>query len=72
MHGSTGGSWKRSTLTKATGVAHPTGKPAEHRPRALQPAAATAPAPDPTILSGRSREFTSALQDAVASQDRVS
>ena len=50
MHGSTGGSWKRSTLTKATGVAHPTGKPAEHRPRALQPAAATAPALDPTNL----------------------
>jgi hypothetical protein len=50
MHGSTGGSWKRSTPTKATGVAHPTGKPAEHRPRALQPAAATAPALDPTNL----------------------
>jgi len=51
MHGSTGGSWKRSTLTKATGVEHPSGKPAEHRPRALQPAAATAPALDPTNLS---------------------
>jgi hypothetical protein len=50
MHGSTGGSWKRSTLTMATGVAHPTGKPAEHRPWVLQPAAATAPAPDPTNL----------------------
>ena len=50
MHGSTGGSWKRSTLVMATGVAHPTGKPAEHRPRALQPAAATAPALDPTNL----------------------
>jgi STAS domain-containing protein len=35
MHGSTGGSWKRSTLTTATGVAQPFGKPAEHRPRDL-------------------------------------
>jgi hypothetical protein len=34
----------------ATGLAQPTGKPAEHRPRGLQPAAATAPAPDPTNL----------------------
>ena len=58
MHGSTGGSWKRSTLTKATGVAHPTGKPAEHRPRALQPAAATAPALDPTNLSGRRKRLS--------------
>src|SRR4051794_4786443 len=35
MHGSTGGSWRRSMLTKDTGVAQPNGKPAEHRPRDL-------------------------------------
>jgi hypothetical protein len=35
MHGSTGGSWRRSTLIMATGVAQPAGKPAEHRPRDL-------------------------------------
>src|SRR3954447_2818581 len=35
MHGSTGGSWRRSTLTKDTGVAQPNGKPAEHKPRDL-------------------------------------
>jgi hypothetical protein len=43
-----GGGWKRSDLTKGTGVAQPTGKPAEERPRALPPGTATAPAPDPT------------------------
>ena len=32
---SAGGSWKRSMLTMATGVAQPSGKPAEHRPRRL-------------------------------------
>jgi hypothetical protein len=31
---STGGSWRRSTRTMATGVAPPFGKPAEQRPRA--------------------------------------
>jgi hypothetical protein len=58
MHGSTGGSWKRSTLTMATEVAPPTGKPAERRPRDLPSATTTAPAPDPTILgSGRSHDY---------------
>jgi hypothetical protein len=72
-HGSTGGSWKRSTLTKATGVAHPTGKPAEHRPRALQPAAATAPALDPTnlvIAEGLLKRRCRLLLLAVAHHDR--
>ena len=31
MHGSTGGSWKRSDLTTATGVGQPRGKPQEHQ-----------------------------------------
>jgi hypothetical protein len=34
MHGSMGGSWKRSMLVMATGVAQPTGKPAEPDPGA--------------------------------------
>jgi hypothetical protein len=29
MHGSMGGSWKRSTRAKATAVGHPDGKPQE-------------------------------------------
>jgi hypothetical protein len=35
-------------LATVTGVAQPTGKPAEERPQALPPGQATAPAPDPT------------------------
>ena len=50
MHGSTGGSWRRSTPATATEVAQPFGKPAEHRPGAYQSATATAPVPDPTNL----------------------
>jgi hypothetical protein len=38
---------------KATGVAQPTGKPAEERPQVLPPAEATAPVPDPTRCSRR-------------------
>jgi hypothetical protein len=48
--GSTGGGWKRSDLATVTGVAQPTGKPAEDRPQALPSGTATAPALDPTIL----------------------
>ena len=33
MLGSTGGGWKRSDLATVTGVAQPTGEPAEDRPR---------------------------------------
>jgi hypothetical protein len=51
MPGSTGGGWKRSDLAKVTGVAQPTGKPAEERPQALPRGTATAPALDPTNLS---------------------
>jgi hypothetical protein len=36
----------------AAGVAQPTGKPAEQRPQALPSGEATAPAPDPTRLTG--------------------
>jgi hypothetical protein len=50
MPGSTGGGWKRSDLATVTGVAQPTGKPAEDRPQALPSGTATAPALDPTIL----------------------
>jgi hypothetical protein len=31
MHGSTGGSWTRSTLVTATEVGQPVGKPQEHQ-----------------------------------------
>ena len=31
MHGSTGGSWKRSNLVTATEVGEPRGKPQEHQ-----------------------------------------
>src|SRR5436189_4040461 len=50
MPGSTGGGWKRSDLATVTGVAQPTGKPAEDRPQALPSGTATAPALDPTNL----------------------
>jgi hypothetical protein len=53
MPGSTGGGWKRSDLATVTGVAQPTGKPAEDRPQALPSGTATAPALDPTILGKR-------------------
>lgn len=49
MHGSM---WRgletEHRLDMDTAVAHPTGKPAEHRLRVLQPTRATAPVPDPT------------------------
>ena len=48
MHGSTGGSWKRSELATATEVGQPDGKPRAPRLRDLPPTTATAPAPDPT------------------------
>jgi hypothetical protein len=51
MPGSTGGGWKRSDLATVTGVAQPTGKPAENRPQALPSGTATAPALDPTNLN---------------------
>jgi hypothetical protein len=51
MLGSTGGGWKRSDLATVTGVAQPTGKPAEDRPQTLPSGTATAPALDPTNLS---------------------
>ncbi|MFD0502086.1 group II intron maturase-specific domain-containing protein [Streptomyces chiangmaiensis] len=41
------GNGARKQVT-ATGVAQPTGKPAEERPQVLPPAEATAPVPDPT------------------------
>jgi hypothetical protein len=47
MHGLMGGSWKRGSLTTVTGVAQPTGKPAEERPQDLPSGNATAPASDP-------------------------
>ena len=48
MHGLTGGSWKRSTRpTRAREKNYPEGNPRVIRLRRLQPAAATAPAPDP-------------------------
>jgi hypothetical protein len=50
MPGSTGGGWKRSDLATVTGVAQPTGKPAEDKPQALPSGTATAPALDPTNL----------------------
>ena len=45
-----GRGWKRSDLATVTGVAQPTGKPAEDRPQALPSGTATAPALDPTNL----------------------
>jgi hypothetical protein len=46
--GAGNGASKQAT---ATGVAQPTGKPAEERPQVLPPAEATAPVPDPTRCS---------------------
>jgi len=62
MHGSTGGSWKRSDLATATEVAQPDGKPRAPRLRDLPPTTATAPAPDPTCAQWK-REVTSCRGD---------
>ena len=37
-------------LVMVTGVAHPSGKPAEERPQVLPSGETTAPAPDPTVI----------------------
>ncbi len=66
MPGSTGGGWKRSDLATVTGVAQPTGKPAEDRPQALPSGTATAPALDPTILSVGSRRLNELNTDSTA------
>ena len=42
------GAGNGADLAKGTGVAQPTGKPAEQRPRALPSVSHRAPVPDPT------------------------
>jgi len=67
MPGSTGGGWKRSDPATVTGVAQPTGKPAEDRPQALPSGTATAPALDPTILAAED----GASLDTVPLENRI-
>jgi hypothetical protein len=58
---------ERQTGVTVTGVAQPTGKPAEHEgPRTYHTGEATAPVPDPTGQGGRS----SCGGEAEASRER--
>src|SRR6266550_3100673 len=71
MPGSTGVGWKRSDLATVTGVAQPTGKPAEDRPQALPSGTATAPALDPTNLRPRGTESRSFIPEGAGPCQRV-
>jgi hypothetical protein len=73
MHGSTGGSWKRSTPATDTEKNAMLGNHLAQRLRDLPPGTATAPAPDPTpgLTSAGSADSLGMRRCTLASQNQV-